>query len=214
MIRIDSIQTGQIVTQGDPETRDVETRRWTSAFDKKPTDRPAKINSLGIAGDSVADTKHHGGVDKAILCYASAHYAAWAAEVPELGMSAGGMGENLTLSGIDETSACIGDRYAISDCEIEVAQPRQPCWKISRRWQDKTMTKRVSQTGRTGWYVRVTKPGTIRTGDELTLVARPNPAWPVARVNDLFVGREVNRIAVMELMNLPELSHEWKKDIA
>lgn len=214
MIRIDSIQTGQIVTEGDPETRDVETRRWTSAFDKKPIHRPAEINSLGVVGDSVADRKYHGGVEKAILCYSSSHYAAWAFEVPELGMSAGGMGENLTLSGIDETTACIGDRYAVGGCELEVSQPRQPCWKISRRHADKTLTKRVAQTGRTGWYVRVTVPGTIQAGDALTLTHRPNPTWTVARVNDILVGREVDRIAVIELMNLPELSDEWKKDIA
>jgi MOSC domain-containing protein YiiM len=134
--------------------------------------------------------------------------------MPQLGMSAGGMGENLTLAGIDETIACIGDRFTVADCELEICQPRQPCWKISRRWADKTMTKRVAQTGRTGWYVRVIRGGTIRAGDELTLTHRPNPTWTVARVNDVLVGREVDRMAAIELINLPELSDEWKKDIA
>ncbi len=214
MIRIDSIQIGRIVTEGDPETRDVTTRLWTSAFDKRPITGPIEITSMGVVGDAVADKKHHGGVDKAILCYASDHYQKWADEVPELGMSAGGMGENLTLSGIDETTACIGDRFNVAGCELQVCQPRQPCWKISRRWSDKTLTKRVAQTGRSGWYVRVLRGGTINVGDEWTLSHRPNPTWTVARVNDVLVGREVDRIAAMELMNVPELSDEWKKDMA
>jgi MOSC domain-containing protein YiiM len=120
----------------------------------------------------------------------------------------------LTLTGADEKSVCIGDQYRIGSCRIEVSQPRQPCWKISRRWGVKTMTKEVTQTGRTGWYIRVHDEGTIESGDQLELVERPNPQWTVARANDVLFGREIDRMAVIELMNLPELSAEWKEAIA
>lgn len=214
MIIIESIQIGSVITEGDPNTRDSNTRQWTTAFRKKPVTNPISIGPQGINGDSVADTVNHGGPDKAILCYSASHYKNWAEEHPELSFAGGGFGENLTVSPITETDVCLGDRFKCRDLEIEVSQPRQPCWKISRRWQTKTMTKEVGKTGRTGWYVRVICGGEISAGDVLKLENRPHPEWPVARANDILFGREVNRMAVIELMNLEVLSREWKDALA
>lgn len=214
MITIESIQIGTVRTEGDPASRDATTRVWTTGFYKSPVEGPVRLNSLGLAGDAVADTRHHGGADKAVLCYSSRHYADWDLEHPELNMSAGALGENLTLSGVDESSVCIGDRWRSSHCEVEVSQPRQPCWKIARRWGIKTMTKRVTQTGRTGWYLRVIAEGGLERGQTFDLVDRPHPTWSVARANDVMFGREVDRMAVIELMNLPQLADAWKRDIA
>ncbi|NND98694.1 MAG: MOSC domain-containing protein [Pirellulaceae bacterium] len=205
---------GQVVTEGDPESNQISDRRWTTGFYKKPVDAHVTVETLGIVGDAVADTRHHGGPDKAILCYAAEHYQNWVAEHPELPMSGGALGENLTIAGVTETDICIGDRFAVGSCQVQVSQPRQPCWKISRRWGVKTLTKEVTQTGRTGWYVRVLQTGELSPGDELRLLDRPHPDWPVARANDVMFGRENDRMAVFQLMNLPELAPAWKADIA
>jgi MOSC domain-containing protein YiiM len=213
MITIESIQIGKVVTEGDADAREVTDKQWTSAFRKTPITVSVRVDSLGIEGDQVADTKHHGGAEKSILCYASAHYAAWREEHPELDFAPGGFGENLTLAGATEADVCIGDRWSAGECVFEVSQPRQPCWKIARRWQTKTMTKEVTQTGRTGWYLRVLCGGELTAGDTLTLTSRPHPEWSVARANDVLFGREVDRLAVFALMNLAELSDEWKQSI-
>ena len=211
---IQSIQIGRVITEGDPESSDLLGRRWTTGFYKLPAVGPVKLSQLGLLGDAVADTRHHGGPDKAVLCYAASHYQQWADEYPELGMSAGALAENLTLSGADESSVCLGDRYRAGECEIEVSQPRQPCWKIARRWGIKTLTKRVAQTGRTGWYVRVITEGTLRIGQSFELLDRPHPDWPVARANDVMFGRVVDRLAVIDLMNVNELADAWRADLA
>ncbi|WP_182867431.1 MOSC domain-containing protein [Rhodopirellula sp. JC639] len=214
MITIESIQVGKVVTEGAPDTRDVLSRRWTSAFRKTPVNGPVAVNERGIVGDQVADTKNHGGADKAILCYAGVHYRDWAREHPALEFAPGGFGENLTLAGATESDVCIGDRFKSGDCVLEISQPRQPCWKIARRWQTKSMTKQVAQTGRTGWYVRVVTGGPLAPGAELELQLRPNPDWTVARANDVLYGREVDRMSVHALMNLPQLSREWQDALA
>ncbi len=214
MITIESLQIGAVRREGDPQTRDVTRRFWTTGFYKLPVAGEVELKTEGLVGDAVADTRHHGGPDKAVLCYAASHYDRWAEEFPELKMAGGALGENLTLAGVDENSVCVGDRFQIGDCEVEVSQPRQPCWKISRRWGVKTMTKRVTQTGRTGWYLRVIREGCLAKGQQLKLIAQPHPAWTVARANDVMFGREVDRLAVIELMNLPPLAEAWKKDIA
>jgi len=33
---------------------------------------------------------------------------------------------------------------------VQVSQPRQPCWKLARRWRMKELTALVDRTGRTG----------------------------------------------------------------
>lgn len=213
-VTIASLQVGRVRSEGDPSDRDLLRRAWTTGFYKEPVDGPVAVTRLGLAGDAVADTRNHGGPDKAILCYALDHYRAWQAEYPQLAMGPGGLGENLTLDGADESAVCIGDRYRIGDCEVEVSQPRQPCWKIARRWGVKTLTKAVAQTGRTGWYLRVLREGTITPRATLERTARPHPAWPVSRANDVLFGREVDRAAVIELMGLPELAQAWKDSIA
>ncbi|MGB7329323.1 MAG: MOSC domain-containing protein [Rubripirellula sp.] len=217
MIVIESIQCGRVVTEGDPQTQDPLRREWTTAFCKHPINGPVEMTPMGLVGDAVANTKNHGGRDKAALCYAASHYEKWAAEFPELKMSAGGMAENLTIAGVDETvdetTVCIGDRYKIGKCEIEVSQPRQPCWKINRRWGNNTLLKQVAQTGRTGWYIRVIQGGTIVAGDEVALIAQPNPNWTVARVYEITLAKTPDMNSIAELKNLPELSPDWKKDL-
>ena len=213
-LTIASIQIAKMITEGDPNTRDVLTRKWTTGFYKRPVTGPVEVRTLGIIGDAVADKQNHGGVDKAILCYANSHYHDWSIEHPQLQMSAGALGENITLDGADESSVCIGDRYRVGSCELEISQPRQPCWKIARRWGVKTLTKEVAQTGRTGWYVRVVQEGTLRSGDTMQRLDRPHPDWTVARANDVLFGREVDRMAVIELMRIDKLADAWKKSIA
>jgi MOSC domain-containing protein YiiM len=157
---------------------------------------------------------NHGGPDKAILCYAASHYEQWRIELPELNMPPGSFGENLTVQGADEQSICVADLFQVGECVVQVSQPRQPCWKISRRWGIKTLTKTVTQTGRTGWYLRVLRSGSLQAGDQADLIERLYPQWPVSRANDVLFGRETDRIAVIELMQIRELADAWKSDLA
>lgn len=211
---IASIQLGAVLSEGDRDSRDVTDRYWTTAFYKHPVASPVRLNRLGLAGDAVADTRHHGGPDKAVLCYAARHYQEWAKEHPELNMAGGALGENLTIDNADESSVCIGDRWRIGQCLVQISQPRQPCWKISRRWRVKTLTKEVTQTGRTGWYLRVLEEGLLSIGQTCELVDRPHERWPIQRLNDIMFGREIDRLAVIELMGISALAEAWKRDIA
>ncbi len=226
MIQIASIQLGTIRSEGDPQTTDSLRRYWTTAFYKFAVAGPVNARRLGIEGDFVADTKHHGGVDKAILGYAAENYADWPSDLNESDFVAsqgdshfsqfgpGAFAENLTIAGQSEADVCVGDVFRVGPhVRLQVSQPRQPCWKISRRWQHKTLTKLVAQTGRTGWYFRVLDEGPIALGDRVELLDRPHPDWTVKRANDVLLGREVDRFAVAELMAMDELASEWKQSL-
>lgn len=213
MITIESIQIGKVVTEGDPESKEVANSRWTSAFRKTPVESEVTVKPSGIVGDEVADTIHHGGVDKAILCYAMSHYPEWQREHPALKFAAGGFGENLTLSGVDESGVCVGDRLRCGDCEFEVSQPRQPCWKISRRWRTKTMTKEVAATGRTGWYLRVLQGGVLSNGMVVEVIDRPHHDWTIERCNDVLFRRRTDADLRDALLEVPQLAQDWKQSL-
>ena len=153
--RILSIHTGRVQAfGGDSDAAE----SWTSAICKAKVSGAVQVQQTGIVGDQQADLVHHGGPDKAILTYAAQHYDQWNAEFPGKGFDAGSFGENLTVADLDESQCCIGDTFRVGDCVMEISQPRQPCWKLSRRWDLPKLAVLVQQNGRTGWYPLVAPP--------------------------------------------------------
>lgn len=210
---LESIQIGQPRNLIAATPNDGRPREWRSAIDKQPINGPVAARQDGLEGDAQADRTHHGGIDKAILAYAAPHYDRWKEELPDLCWRAGAFGENLTIAGQDETCVCIGDRYRLGDVVVEVSQPRQPCWKLGRLWNQPDLVKRVLQSGRCGWYLRVLEPGDLLPGQSFTLIDRPLPDWTISRAHELMYGPTEDREAVEALSRLPQLSLTWREDL-
>lgn len=207
--RIVSVQVGMPREHGVEGAANPMDRAWTTGFFKEPVAGPVRVGAVNLDGDGQADLRVHGGPDKAVLLYAAAHYPAWRAE---LGFAPpfGAFGENLTVEGITEDDACIGDVLEAGTARLQVAQPRGPCWKIARRWKIRDLSARVQNSGRTGWYARVLREGVLRAGDALTLVERPHPEWTVALATELLRpgnGREAEAAA---LARVPALAESWR----
>jgi MOSC domain-containing protein YiiM len=171
-----------------------------TAIHKKPVVGPVHAEPLGLDGDQVADTRHHGGVDQAVYAFAREDLDVWASrlsgDIPN-----GGFGENLTTEGIDLNEALIGDRWRIGTAVFEVASIRIPC-NVFKGWlgasgHDATgWLKRFTTEGRPGPYLRVLEPGDICAGDELQVLDRPE--------HDVTVGL-MFRALTMERSLLPRL---------
>jgi MOSC domain-containing protein YiiM len=207
---VESIQIGRVQTLDGVARGDTPARPWTSAIVKRGVAGPVEVGPLGIAGDEQADPKHHGGVDKAILAYAARHYAAWAEELPEKRLGPGAFGENLTVTEVDESLSCIGDVVRIGRVLLQITQPRQPCWKLSRLWNIPQFAVRVQQSGRTGWYFRVLEAGTLAPGDELVLVERSHPEFTVAYAHAVMHDRPHVREVDLALAACPTLAASWR----
>lgn len=205
-----SIQVGQpreMTDEGWPELR---TGPWTSAIIKERVDGPVRVSETNVEGDKQGNPAVHGGPDKAVLVYGAGHYAEWLAELGRE-LPHGAFGENLTVVGLDEDSVCIGDTFEVGDdVVLQVTQPRQPCWKIARRWQMKDLTALVDKTGRTGWYNRVMREGQIEAGQAVRLLERPHPEWTVMRATRTIQNRRREMSEANELAQLAELSDAWK----
>lgn len=192
---------------GAAATRDA--RRWRTSFFRTPSAEPRWLYTTHLDGNRQADTKNHGRLNQAVLLYAAAHYPIWQMELGLPAIGPGGFGENLTLGGMTEATACIGDTYVIGKARIQVAGPRYPCVKIERRWGVAGLTARVAATGRTGWYCRVLHEGMIEPGAPVLLVERPYPRFTVALVNDLGHGRSHDAAVASELADCSLLDDWW-----
>ena len=181
-------------------------QRWHSAFFKRPVVGPVALRLTNLEGDEQADVGNHGGPDMAVLSYGFDHYADWRAELELPEMGPGGFGENFTIAGQDESTVFIGDVYEVGGAVVQVSQPRGPCSKISKRWDRPDLLRRVEETGRHGWYLRVLQEGTVEAGLELRLTERPHPDWSVRRARDAFRWRKREKALAAELAGCEALA--------
>lgn len=204
--RLLSIQVGLPQLVGPEEIPPLRT-----ALGKQPVAGPVRLEKLGLAGDGQADLRHHGGPDKAVLCYSADHYAGWATELRRPAMLWGFFGENFSLRGVHEADVCLGDIYALGAVRVRVTQPREPCYKLSRFWQIEDLEARARDSGRTGWYLAVEQTGLVEAGIEMRLLERPAPEWPIAHVNFVTHACRQDRGATLELAACPHLSVNWRQ---
>ncbi|NNC76150.1 MAG: MOSC domain-containing protein, partial [Acidimicrobiia bacterium] len=68
------------------------------------------VTAAGLTGDTIVDTRHHGGPDQAVYVYSAEDYGWWAGELMHE-LPPGQFGENLTLSTFGDTAVRVGDHY-------------------------------------------------------------------------------------------------------
>jgi MOSC domain-containing protein YiiM len=185
-----------------------------SAIGKQTVTGPVAVGELGLAGDEQGDPKHHGGPGKAVHHYARDHYAFWRSQLGDLAVldAPGAFGENLSTTGITEADLCLSDRIRLGTAVLRVSQGRRPCWKLGVRFGVPDMARRVLTTGRTGWYYAVDGPGQIAAGDELTLIDRPYPDWPLSRLMPLVMRRGGSLDDLRAALALP-LPDSWRETL-
>jgi MOSC domain-containing protein YiiM len=208
-----SVQIGTPKNYGFEDAVDTHDKPWATGFFKSPIKGPVFVGTTNLDGDGQADLKNHGGIDKAVLAYSADHYPKWRDELRMPGMPCGAFGENLTIACLSEESVYIGDIFRIGKVTFEVSQPRQPCWKLARRWRMHELVGLVVRNGRTGWYLRVLEQGRIEARMPLALIERPNPAWSIARANEILHHRKTDLPLALELADVPGLAESWVEEL-
>lgn len=145
-----------------------------SGIEKRPvTTSSLRLDPLNLQGDRQADLTVHGGPDKAVYAYPSEHLPQWNAEYrQEPPFGPGAFGENLTTADWLEEQVCIGDVWAWCEALLQVAQPRSPCYKLAIATDHLNVLQRMVRTGRTGWYIRVLRSGTVPVGGPIHVITR------------------------------------------
>ena len=147
-----------------------------------------EVGPLGIAGDGHAHPQIHGGPRKAVLLIASEVIS----ELNSHGYSLypGALGENITTVGLDRTEWRSGQRWRIGEIVVEFTKVRVPCSALNVYGpgiQQAIYDERVKAGDPTsprwamsGFYASVVQPGTIRSGDPISLLDQlglANASW-------------------------------------
>jgi MOSC domain-containing protein YiiM len=206
-----TVQVARPAGFGSEDATDPHDGAWTTGFFKRPVEGSVFAGVTNLEGDGQADLENHGGIDKAVLAYSADHYPAWRRELAIPDLSHGAFGENLTIAGLGEDSVHVGDVFEIGTARFEVSQPRQPCWKLARRWRMHELPGLVVRSGRSGWYFRVLEPGRVQRQTTVTLIASPNPEWSIARANRIFHHHKSDLALTRQLADVPGLSDSWRE---
>jgi len=183
-----------------------------SAIAKLPVSTGAvTLRTTNIVGDGQADLEVHGGIDKAVYTYSADHWPWWQAQ-KELRCVPATFGENLTLSGFDENEVRIGDRFAWGEAELEVSQPRAPCFKLSMHTGRDDVPAAMTATGRCGWYMRVLREGAASVRGELVRVGESTGSTVREAFLAAFAPR-ADRGALRRIHAQPALAPAWRRMI-
>ncbi len=204
-----SVRTGRVRQLAMPAWDRTGEASWSSAFIKGEREGAVSVGALGMEGDEQADRVHHGGPEMAVLMYAAAHYETWRGEPGLEAMGPGGLGENLTVSSLDETNVCVGDVLEVGGCVLQIASPRAPCNSISRRWNNAALLRRVTERLWTGWYLRVLEEGNVQVGDSITLRQRLHADWSVHSLLALRLRTPRDPARLAHAQTLEAMSAEW-----
>lgn len=136
---------------------------------------PVRVKYLGIESDEQADLRVHGGEDKAVYAYPQESYQFWNEQRNNIEknlpiLTFGAMGENLTTFGFSELDVFVGDQWRIGEVVLEVAEFREPCFKFNIKMGWSGAAKAMVNSGFSGWYLRVLKPGIISAGNLITVL--------------------------------------------
>jgi MOSC domain-containing protein YiiM len=186
----------------------------TTGIYKSPVHHRVKVGKLNLEGDGQADLSVHGGPNKAVYAYPSEHYDYWRREFPGKEMPWGMFGENLTLEGLAETDAHIGDRFQMGTAVLMVTQPRLPCYKLGIRFGMDDMPDRFLSSGRTGFYFAVVEEGELGEGDAVRPIHQEANQVSIADILQLLYDDQPQDPQLFErALNVEALSPGWKRGL-
>jgi len=170
------------------------------------------LDTLNLEGDRQADLSVHGGPDKAVYAYPSEHLVRWNEELGT-DFGPGTFGENLTTSGWVEDAVHIGDTWAWGDALLQVSQPRSPCYKLAAVTQRPDLPRRFVQSGRTGWYLRVLRPGRVPVSGPILPVARHPAGISVLAAHRLLFSESDDPAELAAAAYLEPLAASWQAEL-
>jgi len=184
----------------------------TTGIFKTPVAGRVKVHKLNLEGDAQADLSVHGGPNKAVYAYPSEHYAFWKREFPGMALPWGMFGENLTLEGLLEDEAHIGDRFRIGTAVLMVTQPRTPCYKLGMKFGREDMEARFLASGRTGFYFAVIEEGEMGKGDNIKLIEQGKNQIGISTILRLYFDREHPDAALIrQVLQIDALPSGWRR---
>ncbi|WP_426578281.1 6-hydroxyaminopurine reductase [Xenorhabdus stockiae] len=182
----------------------------SSAINKLLVNGSLQLTSLGLEGDEQAESRFHGGPDRALCHYPMEHYLFWKRQfselmelfVPPL------FGENISTEGMTEESVYIGDIFQWGEAIIQVTQPRSPCYKLNIITGIENFAVIMQDRGYCGWLYRVISSGVTCAGEPIKLLSR-NSDVSVQEAISIAFHSPFDEEQYRRLMGAAGLSASW-----
>lgn len=172
----------------------------------------ALLTKDGFVGDGVANTKFHGGPDRAVCVYPYEHYSLWEKEFGQT-LPPSAFGENVTVTNMLEKDVHVGDVFQLGEAVIQITQGRIPCSTISKRNNNDPLLKRMVETGYTGYLCRVLQEGKVRKNSSITLLESHPKQLSVLFGNELYFHRRSDVEGMKRMLEVEELADVWKEKL-
>ena len=183
-----------------------------SGIRKRPIEaETVVVGRTNLGGDAQGDLRVHGGPEKAVYAYPSEHLPWWTQELKrEPPFGPGAFGENLSTIGRLETEVCIGDRWRWGSAELQICQPRYPCYKLRMATEQRDMVSRFLASRRSGWYLRILTPGEARRDEVIDVIAR-DPQGVTVREAAEAVLPGADPALVERVLAVETLAASWRR---
>jgi MOSC domain-containing protein YiiM len=197
-----------------PEQVTASGRFFFTGYHKIPQKESVFLHKTHFEGDGVGDTVHHGGFDQAVCVYPYEYYEKWNTELQlDTPLVVPSFGENITPQGFLEDDVCIGDVIQMGEAVVQITQPRQPCNTLASILCRPDMIKRVVDTGRTGYYLRVLKEGFVTACDEMVRIEKHPAGISVTEANQIKYGFEKDPSKIQRLIKVKELAENMRQSL-
>jgi len=198
------------INVGNPEDFNYDGVEVRTAIYKNSIGRAeVELTSEVLEGDDQADKVHHGGPDKAICVYPHEHYSHWNSILDQT-LPLGAFGENFTTEGLLETEVYLGDIFSFGEAVLQVTQPRQPCHKLAKRYNYKSLPLDVMETGYTGFYMRVLKPGKLKVDLPFTRIEMHPKRVSIAECNRILFHDKYDRKGIENILAVDEIAQSLR----
>ena len=178
---------------------------------KEPVKGRVWLRKLGLDGDGHGDLAVHGGIDKAVYAYPIEHYEYWMRELERDELPFGQFGENFTVEGLLEGEVHIGDVFQIAGAQVQITQPRVPCFKLGLKMECSTFPKHFLASERSGFYLRVIAEGNVGAGDPTERIKIDPARLSIKEIHHLHYFDNLNRQGIKRALDVPALSDSWRE---
>jgi ferredoxin-NADP reductase/MOSC domain-containing protein YiiM len=177
---------------------------------KSPVAGRRRVGRLNLEGDGQGDLAGHGGEHRAVFVYQLDSYRHWQEQLKRDEFVYGQFGENFTVEGLADDTACIGDRYQIGTALFEITQPRVTCYRVGIRMNEPRMPALLTGGGRPGFYFRVLHEGDVGPGDEIVKMGEAKERLTVEEANALLYSSNHPRDRLERALRIDALSPGWR----
>ncbi len=182
-----------------------------TAIFKEPVEGRILLRKSGLDGDGHGDPAVHGGIDKAVYAYPIEHYEHWQRELGQNELPFGQFGENFTIKGMLEDEVHIGDVFQIAGAQVQVTQPRVPCFKLGLKMGCSTFPKHFLASERSGFYLRVVAEGHVGADDRIERIKIDSARLSIKEIHHLYYFDNLNRQGIERVLDVLALSDSWRQ---